>query len=228
MRLHIVATVTSYVHEQVREFVVGPIDDAAIDEAIDTVFRNNVDMLGGCDFESAEIHVGGYAEFEAIDLDGGDPPDPHDLGLEDIRNVEHELASRSGYLDAIIEEVVRRANADRDPDDPPVVTQDRIDALGPTPIPLWNWSDAEVSALLGMIHAIDTRPATDGQTVALHAVEEGYGDHRFWLHITDADGSSGFRCDGFLAPAAQIDAAVRGHNDAPQTAATQPAQSGTR
>ncbi|AXV09923.1 hypothetical protein DVS28_b0153 (plasmid) [Euzebya pacifica] len=218
MRLHIVATVTHYIHEQVREFVVGPIDDDTIDAAIDTVFRNNLDMIGGCDFESAEITVGGYAEFEAIDLDGGDPPDPYDLDLEDIRNIEHELASRSGRLDDIIAEAIRRANGDRDPDDPPAVPQSRVDELGPSPIPLWNWSDAEVSALLGMIDAIDTRPATDGQTVALRAVEEGYNDPRFWLVVTDDTGRSEFRCDGFLAPVAQIDAAVHAHRNDPRAA----------
>jgi hypothetical protein len=217
MRLHIVATITHYVHEQVREYVVGPIDDDAIDAAIDTVFRNNLDMIGGCDFESAEIHVGGYAEFEAIDLDGGDPPDPHDLDLEDIRNIEHELASRSGYLDDIITEAIRRTNRDRGHDAPPVVAQARVNELAPSTIPLWNWSDAEVSALLGMIDAIDTRPATAGLTVSIRAVEEGYNDHRFWLVVTDDTGRSEFRCDGFLAPAAQIAAAVAAHATTPPT-----------
>lgn len=217
MRVHINAIVSRDVHDQVRDRIVGTVDDRDIDAAVDRVFRSSAEMIGGTDWYSAEIHVGGYPEYEIIDLDGGDAPDEHDLDLEDIRNVDAELASRSGYLDDIVAEAVKEANRDRDPAGPPVVPLSRIEELGAT-IPLWNWSDAEVSALLGMIDAIDNHTGADGTTVALHAMEEYYENVRFWLVVTDEAGVSRFRCDGFLAPTAQIDAALTLHPDTAQEA----------
>lgn len=213
MRPHLDVTVSTDVRHAVTDRLLAAPAGAErhVDAAIAEVFLRDAGALVDGDWDSADLHVGGHPGIEVTDLDTDQALEPAQIGLTtDPRHVADDLTS-GHFLDRCVALAVRNLRA-------AVTGTGVIDAadladVGLGGIDLFNLSDADLAGLIEM-HAATRAADAPGTSVGLRAEYEGYGQPRFWLVVASDDDPghpSRFRCDGFLAPQAQVTAAIARH-----------------
>jgi hypothetical protein len=215
MRAHLNVTVTDRPVDEVLDCLVGvPVgrrDDARaiVVELLEAAFLSEAAAHVDGDWASCDVHFGGYPEIEIIDLDSGDGVDEGTIGLSTAAcHVEDDLCNPL-IVRSVLASAVTRIRARLGVQVAQMATLERVGLDG---IDVHNLSDATTDGLLDMLDAV-ADVEVPGVVVFVRA-ERGFGDLQFWLTVTDTGAVhqvSEFRCDGFLAPAAQVADALARH-----------------